>query len=281
MTEISKIPFKDSYKNTDKTIVALSVYNTGRQKCTPMYQWGPGVRDHYLLHYIISGKGYYEINQKRYALGPGDIFAAFPGIPITYYAHDTQPWEYCWVGFNGSDALTILSGAGLSRKNPVIHKFAKGDAFKKHLGAIYESRGLNFYNTVEMTGKLYGALALLLENTSAPKAAPDGGHYVQNAIEYIHGHYVYPISVEDIAADTGISRSQLYRAFLKHTSKSPKEYLTDFRIQKACHLLKNTALPISTIAGSVGFDNSLYFSKVFHKLCKMSPTDYRQSAKIN
>ena len=48
--------YKNSYKVTEKELVSLSVYNVGFQKCDPLYQWGPGIRDHYLIHYIISGK---------------------------------------------------------------------------------------------------------------------------------------------------------------------------------------------------------------------------------
>ena len=51
--------FKNSYKVKEKETVSLSVYNVGFQKCEPRYQWGPGVRDHYLIHYIVSGKGIY------------------------------------------------------------------------------------------------------------------------------------------------------------------------------------------------------------------------------
>ena len=49
--------YKNSYKVTEKELVSLSVYNVGFQKCDPLYQWGPGIRDHYLIHYVISGKG--------------------------------------------------------------------------------------------------------------------------------------------------------------------------------------------------------------------------------
>lgn len=48
--------YKNSYKVTEKELVSLSVYNVGFQKCDALYQWGPGIRDHYLIHYIISGK---------------------------------------------------------------------------------------------------------------------------------------------------------------------------------------------------------------------------------
>ena len=47
--------YKNSYKVTEKELVSLSVYNVGFQRCDSLYQWGPGIRDHYLIHYIISG----------------------------------------------------------------------------------------------------------------------------------------------------------------------------------------------------------------------------------
>ena len=42
--------YKNSYKVTEKELVSLSVYNVGFQKCDALYQWGPGIRDHYLIH---------------------------------------------------------------------------------------------------------------------------------------------------------------------------------------------------------------------------------------
>lgn len=276
MKNSDRMPFKDSYKNLDRTFVALSVYNTGRQKCTPMYQWGPGIRDHYLIHYIISGQGWYETRDARYHLKAGDVFLAFPHTPMTYYAHQDDPWEYCWVGFNGSDALSIVLAAGFTKKSPVIFQFPRGDLLEDRISQIYQCHGSDQAHSLEMTGKLYSALALLVEN------APDTAHgaqdtYVQKAMEYINGHFAYPVSVEEIACYTGISRSQLYRAFQQQLHMSPKEYLTRFRIRQACRLLKNTDLPVSTIAGSAGFDNSLYFSRVFKKAMGQSPSQYRKA----
>ena len=52
--------YKHSYKAENDLLNSLSVYNVGYQKCEPGYQWGPGVRDHYCIHYILSGSGYYS-----------------------------------------------------------------------------------------------------------------------------------------------------------------------------------------------------------------------------
>ena len=276
MPENKKNPFKDSFKTTDKTGAALSVYNTGRQKCTPLYQWGPGVRDHYLLHYITSGRGCYEIDHRHYELGAGDLFVSFPSVPITYRADAQDPWEYCWAGFNGSDALTILSAAGLSRQSPVICHFARGEALAQRLHDLYESRGAGLVHTIEMTGRLYTALSLLLKD-APPVGAGSGELYVRQAVDYMHGHYMYPITVQDIAVYAGISRSQLYRSFIRYLGKSPKEYLTQLRLSQAFRLLRDTRLPITAIAISVGFDNSLYFSRVFQKACGISPGGWRSA----
>lgn len=267
--------FKNSYKATDKTIVALSVYNVGYQRCAPLYQWGPGIRDHYLIHYVVSGRGYYETGGKTYELNAGDVFLAYPDVPITYFADREQPWEYCWVGFNGSDAVTLLGATDFSKATPVIHGCAFGGELKEALSLIYQCRGSSFFNAVEMTGRLYQTLALFIRENSASRESDVQKNYVRKAIEYINGHYAYPISVEDIAAYAGISRSQLYRSFRDHLRQSPKEYLSAFRIRQACQLLAGTDLPINTVARSAGFENSLYFSKVFRKICGESPSSYR------
>ena len=100
--------------------------------------------------------------------------------------------------------------------------------------------------------------------------------YVQKGIEFISSNYSYPITVEDIASYVGLSRSHLFRSFESVMNISPKEYLTNYRIKQACYLLEHSDLSITAIANSVGFDNSLYFSKTFHKKKGISPKEYRQ-----
>ena len=41
-------------------------FNCGLQSCEPEYTWGPGVRDHYLIHYVASGQGIYKVNDVVY-----------------------------------------------------------------------------------------------------------------------------------------------------------------------------------------------------------------------
>ena len=180
--------FKNSYKVENKLLSALTVYNTGAQKCEPLYQWGPGVRDHYLIHYVVSGQGFYQdiLAQTIYSLKAGDVFMVFPGREVLYYAHKQDPWEYVWVGFNGTDAKIMAGAAGFSLHRPVIRSCAFGSELHKMLTKIYNCRGNTLASAVDMTGLLYSTLSLFIhDHPTSP--SPDGYEiYVHKATDYIH-----------------------------------------------------------------------------------------------
>lgn len=271
--------YKNSYKATEKELVSLSVYNVGLQRCDPLHQWGPGIRDHYLIHYVISGKGYYRLRRQQYELCGGDTFLVYPDREVLYYADADDPWEYAWVGFTGSDASIILKAAGFSPEQPFLKNIPFGDAVHRQILRIYDARGNEFEHAVEMTGRLYTMLALFLHGASHSGSRNSANSYVQKSIEFIASNYSYAITVEDIADYVGVSRSHLFRSFETVLGQSPKEYLTDYRMKQACYLLEHSDLSITAIANSLGFDNSLYFSKTFHRKKEMSPKEYRGKAK--
>ncbi len=272
--------YKNSYKVSEKELVSLSVYNVGFQKCTPGYQWGPGIRDHYLIHYIISGEGNYLVGGKSYALNAGDAFLVYPNTEITYLADRKNPWEYAWVGFTGSDASIILQATDFSQENPVIPKTPLGESIRRQILHIYDARGNGLEHAVEMTGRLYTMLSLFMQSSSRKKTAGTASSYVQKGIEFITANYSYPVTVEDIADYVGISRSHLFRSFQNVLHVSPKEYLTSFRMKQACYLLEHSDLSITAIANSIGFDNGLYFSKIFHQFKHISPREYRKQVTL-
>ncbi len=272
--------YKNSYKVTEKELVSLSVYNVGYQKCDPLYQWGPGIRDHYLIHYIISGSGLYTTGGRTHTLRAGDCFLVYPNTEASYLADSADPWEYAWVGFTGSDAAIILQATDFSREKPYIQNTPCGEEIKRQLLHIYDARGNEFEHAVAMTGRLYTMLSLFMHSADKKSDAHNTvNSYVQKGIEYISSNYSYPITVEDIASYVGLSRSHLFRSFQTVLGVSPKEYLTNLRIKQSCYLLEHSDLSIMAIANSIGFDNSLYFSKTFHKKKGMSPKEFRKMTK--
>ena len=269
--------YKNSYKVEEKELVSLSVYNVGFQKCIPGYRWGPGIRDHYLIHYIISGQGIYKAGGKSYNLKAGDSFLVYPNTEVSYAADMKNPWEYAWVGFTGSDASMILRATDFSQDSPVIQENIPGESIRRQILHIYDARGNGLEHAVEMTGRLYTMLSLFMQNSSRKKNADTASSYVQKSIEFITANYSYNITVDDMADYVGISRSHLFRSFQNVLRISPKEYLTAFRMKQAGYLLEHSRLSVTANANSVGFDNSLYFSKVFHQIKQVSPREYRKN----
>lgn len=266
--------YKDSYKIRKNDLFSLSVCNVGHQKCNASYQWGPGAKDHYLIHHIVRGKGYYHCNGKMFSLKSGDSFLIYPNREVLYYADKEEPWEYSWIGFTGNDAPSILQATLFSPSTPVTYKNIHSGEINQRMNQIYSARGTDYINAVEMAGYLYMLLAIYMREAEKKNKMSRTESYVIKGIEYISSNYSLPITINDIAAYVGLSRSHLFRSFQAVLNKSPKEYLSEYRIKQACYLLTHSTMSMTDIADAVGFDNSLYFSKAFHKQIGVPPTEY-------
>ena len=62
MADVYKQSFKQNYTNN----IELSIFNCGLERCAPGQTWGPGIRDHYLIHLVVSGKGVFEVGGRTY-----------------------------------------------------------------------------------------------------------------------------------------------------------------------------------------------------------------------
>ena len=109
--------YKQSFKQSDTNNIELSIFNCGLERCAPGQTWGPGIRDHYLIHLVVSGRGVFEVGGKTFAVAPGDLFFAKPSQLIRYTADEQQPWEYSWVGFNGACAISWPLSSPLPMKH--------------------------------------------------------------------------------------------------------------------------------------------------------------------
>lgn len=254
----------------------MSVYRTGYQQCSGGYTRGPEIRDFYLIHFVISGKGIYSLNGKKFAVHTGEAFLIYPNMPINYWADRYDPWEFCWVGFNGADARILMDASGFTPEKPVIAPRSP-EIMHKLIMDIYECRGQETHELITMTARLYDFLAQLIENAakdSIPLRERAGSAHIQHACDYIANNYTRKISVTDIAFYANLSRSRLYRVFMQHVALSPLQYLREFRIRQACNLMHKGHNSIKEIAYTVGFNNPLYFSVLFRRLTGKTPSEY-------
>jgi len=268
--------FKHSFKNTLKENLGLAVYNTGYQKCDGQHTWGPASRDHYLVHYVSAGRGTFTCAGRTHALAEGALFLICPSQVAGYAADREEPWEYCWVGFNGTEAGRLLSLAGFSRETPVLRP-PHPEGLKEMLLHIYRSGGNTPAADADMVGYLYLFLAELIRRNERQAPAVGTKDYLEQAVRFIQRNYASDIGVSDVAAYAGVSRSQLYRTFQAGFGLSPHDFLQKYRISEACALLRSRRYTVAEVAGSVGFNDPLYFSRMFKKIKGVTPTDYQRA----
>ena len=110
--------FKLDFVN-DKT-GSLYVNCCGCSQTAPLHSFGPASKPHYLIHYVLSGKGHFRFHDKEYRLEAGYGFLIQPNELAFYQADAKDPWSYLWVGFAGSRAEEYLHSMGLSDRHPIF-----------------------------------------------------------------------------------------------------------------------------------------------------------------
>ena len=94
--------------------------------------------------------------------------------------------------------------------------------------------------------------------------------------EYIYEHFAEKITLDDIAAAAGVSKSKCAALFKKYTQKTPITFLNSYRLEVGAGLLKNTDEPISYVSQTCGFSEQSYFNRMFVREYSCTPLEWRK-----
>lgn len=268
-------------------LLGLRFYQYGWEQCSPLHSFGPAVRNHYLFHYIISGRGTLDANISTekfhtYHLEAGQGFLICPGQINTYTADQDDPWKYVWLEFDGLQAAEFLRAAGLGVTRPVYQpdNMALADEVRDTMLHI---AGHPNASTLHRIGHLCLFLDNLIQSSSTrqePRKRQLRDFYVQEAITFMEQNYQRNLTVEAIAEVCKLDRSYFSKLFKERKGCPPQEFLIRMRLGKAAELMKTTSISISDIAASVGYPNQLHFSRSFKQRYGVSPRKWRSQNKL-
>lgn len=272
---------------SDERFMDLTIYQYGYEKCRPLHSYGPFIRNHYLFHYIISGKGTLLTDDTNntsteYKLGPGCGFLIEPERVNTYFADREDPWEYTWVEFGGLRARELLENAGLSSESPVFipSSFAAGERVKDEL--LYLANHSQ-ESSLHLIGHFYLIMDAIVQGSTTKRKVQGGKlseFYSKEAVAFIEQNYSRAVTVEDMARRCNLDRSYFGKIFKETMGQAPQEFLIRYRMAKAAELLKTTDIAIGDISIQVGYPNQLHFSRAFKNVYGISPREYRQKNKL-
>lgn len=267
-----------SYVFRDERFIDLNLYQFGWEKCLPLHQFGPAMRNHFLFHYIISGKGRLEANQSVH-LHSGQGFILYPNQISTYYADEEDPWEYIWLEFDGLRANESITLAGMSANSPVYTPVSAeaGAEICRLMRYI-----VNHPSDPPMRLVGYGMLLLVELVQSSSRRVNTGNarlrdFYLRQATDYVDANYQNDITIEEIAAASGLNRNYFGRLFKETMGETPQQFLLHYRMAKAAELLRGSQMTIKEIGASVGYENQLHFSRAFKAVYGTAPSQYRRN----
>ena len=266
--------------DTSRSLVVTSCgYYRVHSRSTVSTERPQGRRDYQLL-YIAKGKGYFYfdgIDGKETIITEGNMILFRPGEIQYYYYHAPDKTEVYWVHFTGRMVEGILDNYEMPQKENVFYTGTSSDYAWLYRQMIQELQ-LCRPNYEELLTLNLRHIFIQINRyiKEGRKKGSDAQNEIERATHYFNEHYNEQINIDDYAASRHMSTCWFIRSFRQIVKVTPMQYILSLRMANAQSLLESTEYNISEIAEAVGYDNPLYFSRLFHKHIGVSPSEYRK-----
>ena len=269
----SRTDFKDN-----STPLVVGSCGTYRLKTRPKLPtcWQKGRRDYQIL-YVANGKTHFWFDGKEEIVSEGHMVLYKPEEiqKYVYYLEDNP--EVFWIHFTGSDVKNILAYHGISLDEHVFYCGVLPD-YKALFRKIIQELQLCRYGYEDYIASLFNDILLLVDRQQheQKKATGNVQEQIERAAAYFNENYNTKISIDDYAESLHISTNWFIHNFKQYAGMSPAQYILSLRMVNAQSLLERTTYNIKEISEIVGYENPLYFSRVFKKEIGKSPAQYRK-----
>ncbi len=239
----------------------------------------PSGRPDYQILYIASGKAWFSFHNESVEIPAGNMVLYPPHSPQHYAYYLKDKPEVFWLHFTGNEAAHFVSEAGFEN-NSILYTGVSSRYRELFLSVIRELQ-LPRPCCEELTSLYLKQLFLFLKRQKEEGGLPktDFQKQMEQAVRYFHENFTSEIEINRYAKKLHMSTCWFIRSFKQYTGMPPGRYLTSIRIKKAQELLESTDYGIGEIGNIVGYDNPLYFSRIFKKQTGISPAEYRKAAR--
>lgn len=272
----SLVDFKD--KSRPLIVGSCGTYHLYTRPKLPTHR--PKGRLDFQLLYIASGKAhfYFDNSEKDTVVHAGNMVIYRPKEPQRYIYYGKEQTEVYWVHFTGSNVKNILRSYGITDHMRVIPTGTSLDYPRIFKMMIRELQRCQTHYPEFLTMLLHQLLILIHRELTREHKLKN--EYLDTemelAIQFFNDNYNTEVNIEAYAASRGMSVSWFIRNFKQYTHTTPMQYLVSRRITNAQMLLETTNYNITEIGRIVGYDNPLYFSRIFRKQKGVSPSEYRK-----
>jgi AraC-like DNA-binding protein len=241
------------------------------------HEYAPHAHDEFTVGVTVGGLETIAYRGGRIVSGPGSIVVLEPGE--THTGGPAAPDGYSYRALYAAPALLIdgtLGGSGLPHfREPVLDDPELAAALcRAHTDVSSRPDPLEAESRIPW---LLTALARRHSTARADDTAVPGAGTVALAVrDRLADELLAPPSLAALAADFGLSRYQLLRAFRTELGMPPYAWLAQYRVTRARALLEAGARP-AEVAGLVGFADQAHLTRWFRRVLGVTPAAYRNS----
>lgn len=222
--------------------------------------------------HITSGELRMTFSGESITLHAGDTLVLPPKSPYSYTYTGGEALGYLWTHFTGSAAEYYLRETGLFPCPTVRHSSREG-LINVNFKAMFDV----FVGDDTLREHALAACFLQILTEVARSLKKDGENPLMRSLRFIDASYTEDIRIPELAAMENLSNSRYCALFKRYTGKSPIAYVIDLRLRHACELLRTTDMSVKQIGILVGYDDALFFSKLFKSKLGVTPTQYREN----
>lgn len=242
----------------------LKIENIGFSTDLKNNRFGPGRRNLYLIHYVFSGKGYFNGN----CVDSGQGFLIRPNTHEYYYPDIKDPWGFLWITSTDSAMEEIFAQLNADEKTQIFD-YNYIPAILSLTKQIKQNHNKNYCASkiLEIFLNLFNQHKIIKESKSA-------NMYFRYAENYIRTNVHRTVRVSELVNILGITQPYLYKIFKHNCGMSPKQYIDNHKVNIAKEMLLEDCELVSEIGHSLGFEDPLVFSRFFKRNVGISPTKF-------
>ncbi|MFT3751816.1 MAG: AraC family transcriptional regulator [Paludibacter sp.] len=277
--ELSKDPLGSQLRITDMGFYPKAEAHFRSRTATEVVQ--------YILIYCIDGEGKVRVDNNEYVLQADQLIILPRNQAHSYRSKPGNPWTIYWIHFDGLLAAHLAEGLDRPLNvlpSPTSRIEERIQLFEEIYATLrngYNQANLSYCITVlfHFLGSLRYLDAFRGSKEQGQGQEQAGAGLIEKSIHFMRENIQRRLTLAQIADYSGLSVSHFTALFQQKTGFPPIGYFLQLKIQQACHLLDFSDMKINQISSTLGFNDALYFSRIFSKTMGISPQEYRKKKK--
>ena len=235
--------------------------------------------DDNLLIYCTDGTGELATADWRGQISAGQLILLPQGLQHLYRSSNSEPWTVFWVHFQGASTGVFTQYLGYREgKRPVVDAGVSPVLIGAFTSLMEVRRtGYSTRAFINAANQLRHLLTTTAIEIRANQARGHQGLQLEQVQGFMLENIDQNLSLDVLAATANMSKFHFSNRYKTLTGYSPVKHFLNMKMEHACYLLDSSDLSVKAIASQLGYEDPLYFSRIFSKTIGMSPRSYRAS----